>query len=207
MAEGTCFQDAWTGQQYEATVSVRGGIEPYKIECKSPLPPGLNWDKGQIFGIPEDSTVPQGVQYKDYSVLITVNDQQRTYSLDIDREPQLSREFRLRVHRLKSISLTSVLPAVRAGQKYVGAIVASGGKQRLYWESDDLDLLHRYGFNLDSDNGVVKAESVRTYDARRVVRLSFSVGVIDPSNAVPPQKCKCVIHILPSMHFRVPDNI
>lgn len=205
VSENPIFQDAWTRLQYEATFSVHGGIEPYEIKCKSPLPPGLTLTKGRISGIPEDSAVPRGERYKDYSILVTVNDQQRTYSLDIDRKPQLSREFHLHVHRLESISLTSVLPAVRAGRRYKGAIVASGGKQKLIWQSDDLDHLRSYGFTLEPYSGLIIAESVKTPDATKVVLLSFQVHVTDPSGAVEPKLIKDAIQILPSMHFRMPD--
>lgn len=205
VAKGTRFQDAWTGQHYEATAPVRGGIEPYMIECKNLPPPGLYWDKGRISGFPEDSAIPRGGLYKDYSILITVNDQQRAYSLDVDREPQLSREFHLCVHRLENISLTSVLPTARVGQRYKGAIVAKGGKQRLIWQSKDLDHLRSHGFTLEPYSGLITAESVKTSDVTRVVRVSFQVHVTDPSGAVEPKSIKDAIQILPSMHFRIPD--
>lgn len=205
VSENPNFQDVWTGLQCEATFSVHGGIEPYEIKCKSPLPPGLTLAKGRISGIPENSAVPQGDRYKDYSILVTVNDQQRTYSLGIDRKPQLSREFHLRVYRLESISLTSVLPAVRVGHRYRGAIVASGGKQKLIWQSDDLDNLQSYGFTLEPYSGLITAESVKTSDATKVVLLSFQVHVADPSGTVEPKSIKNAIKILPSMHFRMPD--
>lgn len=202
--------DAWTNRPYEYTPPIRGGIEAYELKWEG-LPPGFESDsKGRVFSRTVDhSAVPSDAQakgFKDYIVQLIVTDQQSAlFPALAEREPQLSREFYLRVHLLRNISLTSVLPAVRAGQQYKGAIVARGGKQRLIWQSDDLDHLRSYGFTLDPYSGLITAESVMTSDATRVVRVSFQVRVIDPSGAVESKSIKGTIQILPSMHFRIPD--
>jgi len=195
--------DAYLGRQYQYTLGILGGLEPYLVDV-SGLPVGLSAsEQGVIAGQADEASVPPRKDYADYRIQVGVVDRQSALlPEDIIREPSLSDKFSLRVRRISPIKLDNLLPLARQGCAYEGVIVANGGRGQLSYSLAGTAL--PAALSLEARTGWIRGvvQPLSQQDHAAVIKFRIRVDDEDPITEARTGEFEMVV--APPMRFAAP---